>query len=188
MVSQSWETLCACGLSQASAFTLFPAWATRQTPLQPILGCLGPSSSPSPASLQPGLLFKSVWPRSSGPSGKWPCAIFGYTILENVLRKATCLFYYQSSRLFHQRFSCHGLVSYSQTRNTAEDTPSNTTFRPKSISWGWNGTKNYLSMTQGPSKGLFPFQERKLNMVTKHCEPGSPASCPVSWLHYLQAV
>ena len=33
-------------------------------------------------------------------------------------------------------------------------------------------------MTQGPSKGLFPFQERKLNMVTKHCEPRSPASCP----------
>ena len=81
------------------------------------------------------------------------------------IKESYLSFLLQSSRLFHQRFLCHGLVSYSQTQNTAEDIPSDTAFRPRLIPEHGMGLKIiYLPMTKGSSKGIFPFQERKLHM------------------------
>lgn len=82
----------------------------------------------------------------------------------------------QSSRLFHQRFSCHGLVSYSQTQNTAEDIPSDTTFRPRLISWEWNGAKNYLStFDQGSLQGDFSFPRKEI------AHEGAGWRCSTTW-------
>ena len=164
-VSRSWGTLCACGRSQAFAFSLFPAWATRQAQRQPSLGCLGPSSSPPPASLQSRLLLKSVWTRSSGPSGKWPCAIFGYTTLENVLRKATYLFYYRApDSSIRGSYAMAWLVTHkhrTQLRTYLQIPPLDPDWFPEH---GMGLKIIYLPMTKGSSKGIFPFQERKLHM------------------------